>query len=472
MKIKTNKQPQGSALLVTMLTAFIVGMALASYLTLVSVQNQSTLRSLSWNSSVPAMEAGVEEALTALQYYGTTNLVAGGWSMNSSDGFYHKSGRLPIGNSYDGYSYDAGIKPPPLGGKDQPTIECLGYAPVPANFVTSYKGPYGMILGGLVPSYTPDVSTSKRKVRVVAVRQTPFEFAMLAKGQINLNGNNIATDSFDSTNPSYSTNGRYDASKSRDKGDVATNDQIVNSINAGNADIKGHVATGPNGTVSIGPNGSIGDKTWVDQGNKGIETGWVSDDTNVDIPDMQPPFSSGYTTPGSGKYPLVTGPSFDYVFYNSGPYRLNSFSGKVMVASNAVVTLLVDSSFSFSGQDQITISPGATLMVYVAAPSASIAGNGVVNQNGDAMAFQYYGLPSNTSLSLNGNAAFTGVIYAPNADFTLGGGGNNTYDFVGASVTKSVRMNGHFHFHYDESIANRSKIGGYVVYSWNEISPN
>ena len=59
MKIKTNKQPQGSMLLVTMLTAFIVGMALASYLTLVSVQNQSTLRSQSWNSAVPAMEAGV-----------------------------------------------------------------------------------------------------------------------------------------------------------------------------------------------------------------------------------------------------------------------------------------------------------------------------------------------------------------------------------------------------------------------------
>src|SRR3989442_9416596 len=239
MKIKINKHPQGSILLVPMLTAFIVGMALASYLTLVSVQNQSTLRSLSWNSSVPAMEAGVEEALTALQYYGTTNLVAGGWSMNSSDGFYHKTGRLPIGNSYDGYSYDAGIKPPLLGGKDQPTVECLGYAPLLANLVTSYKSdlwnyqrPYGMILGGLVPSYTPDVSTAKRKVRVVAVRQTPFEFAMLAKGQINLNGNNIATDSFDSTNPSYSTNGRYDASKSKDKDDLATNDRIVNSINA------------------------------------------------------------------------------------------------------------------------------------------------------------------------------------------------------------------------------------------------
>ena len=471
MKIKTNNNAQGSVLLVTMLTAFIVGLALASYLTLVSVQNQSTLRSLSWNSSVPAMEAGIEEALTALQYYGTTNLVAGGWSMNSSDGFYHKAGQLQKGNVNDGYSYDVGIKPPPIGGKDQPTIESFGYAPAPANLVTSYKGPYGMILGGLVPSYAPDAPTSKRKVRVIAVRQTPFEFAMLAKGQIDLNGNNIATDSFDSTDPNYSTNGRYDASKSKDKGDVATNSGLVNSINAGNADIKGHVSTGPNGSVDIGPNGSIGDKAWVDSGKKGAETGWVSDDTNVDIPDVKPPFTSGYTTPGSGKYPLVTGPTYDYVFYNSGLYRLGSFSGKVMVGTNVTVTLLVDSSFSFTGQDQITISPGGTLVVYVAAPSASIGGNGVVNQNGDAMAFQYYGLPSNTSLSFNGNAAFTGVIYSPNADFTLGGGGNNTYDFVGASVTKSVKMNGHFHFHYDESIVNRTKIGGYVVYSWNEIKP-
>ena len=88
MKIKINKQPRGSALLVTMLTALIVGMALASYLTLVSVQNQSTLHSQSWNSAVPVMEAGVEEALTALYYYGTTNLanlVAQGWNLNSAD---------------------------------------------------------------------------------------------------------------------------------------------------------------------------------------------------------------------------------------------------------------------------------------------------------------------------------------------------------------------------------------------------
>src|SRR3989441_12721676 len=119
MKIKTNKQPEGSALLVTMLTAFIVGMALASYLTLVSVQNQSTLRSQSWNSAVPAMEAGVEEALTQIYHHGTTNFsTSDGWRLNATDGFYHNIGRLKVGDSKDVYSYDVGIKPPPSPGPD------------------------------------------------------------------------------------------------------------------------------------------------------------------------------------------------------------------------------------------------------------------------------------------------------------------------------------------------------------------
>src|SRR3989442_9310121 len=63
MKIRTNTQAQGSALVVTLLTALVIGITLASYLTLVSSQNVSTMRSLAWNATVPVLEAGVEEAL-------------------------------------------------------------------------------------------------------------------------------------------------------------------------------------------------------------------------------------------------------------------------------------------------------------------------------------------------------------------------------------------------------------------------
>jgi hypothetical protein len=122
-----------------------------------------------------------------------------------------------------------------------------------------------------------------------------------------------------------------------------------------------------------------------------------------------------------------------------------------------------------AGQSLITLAPGASLKLYVGG-SGAIGGNGIVNP-GSALDFIYYGLPSNTSLSFSGNAAFTGVIYAPNAAFTMNGGGSSTYDFVGASITKTVTMNGHFNFHYDEALSKYGPSRGFVVTSWNEMSP-
>jgi len=66
---------------------------------------------------------------------------------------------------------------------------------------------------------------------------------------------------------------------------------------------------------------------------------------------------------------------------------------------------------------------------------------------------------------------FTGVIYAPSAALSLKGGGNSDQDFSGASVTKTVTMNGHFKFHYDESLGRLNSGGIHRVISWNEV-PN
>ena len=44
-----------------------------------------------------------------------------------------------------------------------------------------------------------------------------------------------------------------------------------------------------------------------------------------------------------------------------------------------------------------------------------------------------------------------------------------TQDFIGASVSSTVKMNGHFHFHYDESLGRSGWAQGYVVNSRNEI---
>jgi hypothetical protein len=110
--------------------------------------------------------------------------------------------------------------------------------------------------------------------------------------------------------------------------------------------------------------------------------------------------------------------------------------------------------------------------MYVAAANASFGGRGVVNETGNALNFKYWGMPSNETLSLKGNAAFVGVIYAPEAAFHLGGGGQDTLDFVGACVVGSVKMNGHYNFHYDEALKQIGPASGYVVDGWREVDPN
>ena len=166
----------------------------------------------------------------------------------------------------------------------------------------------------------------------------------------------------------------------------------------------------------------------------------------------------------------VGGTNYAYVI-GAGNNQLTSVSmsgqQKAIVTGNAV--LYVTGNISFSGQSFLYIAPGATLKLYVAGASASLSGQGVANANANATNFFYYGLPSNTSLSLSGNSAFTGVIYAPQADFSMSGGGNNTYDLVGAAIANTITMSGHFNFHYDENLSRLNLGRDYVVTSWDEL---
>src|ERR1043165_7252658 len=113
---------------------------------------------------------------------------------------------------------------------------------------------------------------------------------MVAKLTIDMNGQNIKTDSFDSSSLFKSAYGSYNpVVYVGDNGDVASNDNIVNSITVGNANIYGHVQTGPNGTASVGTGGGIGSHTWQAT-HTGIEPnnldggGWYRNDSNFTFP--------------------------------------------------------------------------------------------------------------------------------------------------------------------------------------------
>src|SRR5262249_24083816 len=95
--------------------------------------------------------------------------------------------------------------------------------------------------------------------------------ALIAVKVVDLNGNNLATDSFDSADPNYSMNGLYpfqNLSKTTARGDVVViGSGLTNSLSPGNARIKGSLRVGAAGTNFIGATGSVGDKDWVDGGS-------------------------------------------------------------------------------------------------------------------------------------------------------------------------------------------------------------
>jgi hypothetical protein len=428
MRIRTTNE-QGSALLVSLATASLIGITLAAYLNLVSAQNTSILRSQAWNGTMPVLEAGVEEALTHLYHNGMTNLAINGWI----DGGDQYSKFRKIG---DGWVFVT------ISNINPPVIYARGYASVPLQR-------YGFV---------------ERTVKVDTRRDSLFAKGIVAQGEITLNGNNVVVDSFDSIDPNSSSNGLYVASKRKANGGLASNSGVTNIISTGNADIAGKVSTGPGGSVGIGPNGKIGDLGWQTN-SSGIQPGTTTDDMNVAFPDVQQPFVVAAAPPsGTGAYS-----SYEYVISSSGNYEIPSLTHSLLVRSNASVVLLVDGDINLTGQDQIQIEPGGTLHVYMKGDSAKFAGNGIVNQQGNATNFFYWGLPSNTKVSISGNGSLTGVIYAPTANLTIDGNGSGE-QIVGATVTATATVNGDFQFHYDENVGRLAYSRGFIPVAWNEIS--
>jgi hypothetical protein len=458
VRSKSQSQSQsnrrGNVLLVTLLTCVILGVTLASFLVLVSNQNRSVMRSLAWNSAIPVLEAGIEEALTHLSYHDVWNLSGHGWS--TSDGRYFEK-EIRIDDNHCLVAID--IADP---ASETPIIYSTAFVRAPLH-PASQLGLMQAQLGPTLDDSRFNEGYIRRSARVRTARDAFFARGMVADSTINLNGNNVKTDSFNSGDERYSTNGRYDPAKARSNGDVATNSGLINTLDVGNADIKGSVSTGPGGAVTIGPNGTVGDQEWHDDGNKGIQPGHMTDDMNVEFVEVRVPFSSPNRTTYSS---MVDGVTYNHVM-DTGNYELQQFGGNVLVTGHAV--LHVTDLLSFSGNDVLMLAPGASLKVYVSAATASFAGNANWNENGSALNLQYYGLPSNTRVAISGNGAFTGTIYAPAAELTLNGGGKDNYDFVGASVSKTVRMNGKVQFHYDELLATKGAAQGYIPISWDEM---
>src|ERR1044071_563807 len=268
------KGEQGSVLMVTLFMASLLGIFLVFYLNLIHGQRNLVARSQAWNAALTLAEAGAEEALAHLNPGAPAPVIdraTNGWG-GPVDGLYG-----PMSRSLQAGTYSVVCTTDAC-----PIIYSTGYVTIPA-------------LSGKI----------SRVIRVTTTNAGLFTVGMAAKYNINFNGNGIATDSFNSSLPTLSSNGYYTPTLTSTNGDVAS---VGGLVNVGNGDVNGEVLLGPTATDSVSKHGTV--------------SGGVFNDFNVEFADVVLPATT-WSAPSLLQHPLLPllesdGVLYDYVFDGLG----------------------------------------------------------------------------------------------------------------------------------------------------------
>ena len=406
----TNKPQDGSALLVALGLTLVLSIALASYLSLTLNERALGTRSGDWNAAIPVAEAGVEEALTHLYYYGTNNLATNGYWTLGTDGMYHKSRTLASGTYYTAIQMGT-----------YPTIWSTGRVTAP------FGGTNAII---------------KRLVKVTVSKAANFGGGITAKGTISMSGG-AYLDSF------ASVNGPYSSSIATSNAVALSDSTVAGAINmSGGAGIAGNAITGPGGTVTTSGGATV--------------TGTTSANANVQINDIPTPTLNpvSIALPGSATF---GGTNYTYAFTNGGNYQLGALalSGGQNMVINGNVVIYFTSTADFSGSSYLYIAPNSSLTIYIAG-KLTISGSGVVNGGQNAASCLIYGLPGCNEIDYSGSANFIGVVDAPDALFNFSGNESASGSFIVGSTT----ISGQGGVHYDTSLSASQQ---FLVQSWNEL---
>lgn len=538
LKLVRSFNVAGNALLVTIIFLMVLTLSIGGYMTYVMQQGRLGSRSQSWNMALAVSEAGIEEGLQHLNsdaIADSNNLSADSWTSLGNQ-VYSVTRTLTSGSFPSTYTVTVDYKNAQL-----PIITAIAYV---TNYAAARKSSPFFYATVTANDSSVVASGVGRGVQVTAFKPPFFNAAMVAKGNINMNGNNVTVDSFDSGVAGDNVNGAWASSISGDQGIVASMGGITNSVGIGNANIYGDLYSGVGESTNIGANGFVGTHQYAATNGSGFEPGHAFNDANFTFPDTTFPYGAGGgLMPTSNTVQVVTGTNFTtytndnaislpaltngetvssittnlqvitasptypgpipglvtniskngktitysytntvytYDVYSGTPNTTNEMFDDVLSGGNyystiglgnTIVTgpstLVLPNGYSIGN---LTIAPGGSLTLYVGGTTLTLNGNQVINEQGLAQDLIIYAATSVTTVSFSGNAAFTGVIVAPNATATMNGGGNDHVDYSGALMVNSVTMNGHFNFHYDVALSRVPSPGRYVAHSWTELT--
>src|SRR5947207_6220794 len=129
----SRKSRAGHILMATLVIAAVLGVAVMAYLNVIHTQNNLTVRSQVWNSCMPLVEAGIEEALAHMNSSGQTNWgKVNGWTWDGTQKAFVKP--RWFGNAYFTCAITTNSGP-------NPVITSTGNIPAPAT-VNTGKNPF------------------------------------------------------------------------------------------------------------------------------------------------------------------------------------------------------------------------------------------------------------------------------------------------------------------------------------------
>ncbi|MEX2045464.1 MAG: hypothetical protein WD941_08940 [Opitutus sp.] len=423
---------KGSALLATLCITVVLGISLASYLTVCYRTLEMSSRALRSGHSVTLAENGMEEALWALN-----NNTWTGWTLNGTT----------ASRTFTGFTFDNGVT-------GQISVTVL-----------SYNGGAGVRTITATGTLTASNGTTSSRTLTSSSAQAPLLVNAIAGTTGNVSFSSGGTiDSYDSSLGTYaSQTPGYSAIVA--SGATATTSATVQLTNA---QIKGYVAS----TFSSGPSVSTGAlvKGPTTPGTVKIDPDRISTSPYQPVFNIKSvtgtgtvlsnPVTDSTTTIGS---PSDTSPA---IYYSTG---LNMI-GTTKIIVNGPVRLAVTGAFYvglYGGTPSIEVTANGSLEI-VSNGDIAIYGGGINNLTNDPKRVAILSTNTLTAPDMNTTVPLYGVIYTPTGQFNLLG--NSTV--YGAVVAKKVVFSGTAPaVHYDTQLRNVVLSGietPFAVSSWRE----
>lgn len=445
---------RGSLLISAMILTLAIGISLVTFLKL----GQNTLdisnRAFHANAAMNLAESGLEQAMWSVGKAVDGDASAwNGWTTSGSNAW----------RKFTGFSFDANT---------------TGYVRVYVQNYALASAPTIIARGTITPTQG---ATIEKWVVVSLFQRSLFANGLVAKDTLTFSGGNAVVDSYDSRKGAYNTLLGGGIFNRNDKGSAGSASVNVDSFSLSNSSIYGNVSIGTSdySGLSVGPNGLIG-AFGTSAGT--VDYGRVTTDFTTNFEDVVAPATWGpnigaigsQSLPGGGDVAAADGK----YYYNATAISISGNATKklnILPGTDVVIRITAGSGatgIDVKGNASINVLAGSSLEIYTEA-DVSIGGRGVANSNDPASFMLYSTRPSTAggsqSISVSGNGQLSAVVYAPNANVTMNGGGSSG-NVYGAVVADTIKVTGGSEFHYDEALADMTSGNPFGVGDWAELS--